>query len=238
MSGSARMSGSTHEGCVRSAALSHSVMLDTADVEFIPAWISLQEADALFSCLLERLVLKQESIVIAGRTVLQPRLMLWMGDPDATYRYSGRSFVPVAWDERVIELRSRVERAARGRFNSVLINLYRNGQDSMGYHADDEPELGPKPTIASFSLGATRRFLLKPRRRRSGFPREFALTHRSLLIMRGTTQENFVHGVPKEPKVSGPRLNLTFRYVSRASVGQSAGADCDERSALGSMHQA
>jgi alkylated DNA repair dioxygenase AlkB len=197
-------------------------MLDSADVEFIPAWISLPEADALFSCLLERLVLKQEAIVIAGKTVLQPRLMLWMGDPDARYRYSGRTFVPVAWDDRVIELRSRVERAARGRFNSVLVNLYRNGQDSMGYHADDEPELGPQPTIASVSLGATRRFLLKPRRKRSGPPREFALTHGSLLILRGTTQERFVHGVPKEPKVSGPRLNLTFRYVNPESASKSS----------------
>jgi len=193
-------------------------MLDSADVEFIPSWISPPEADALFSCLLERLALKQESIVVAGRTVLQPRLMLWMGDSDAVYRYSGRTFVPATWDGRVIELRCRVERAAQGRFNSVLINLYRNGQDSMGYHADDEPELGPKPTIASVSLGATRRFLLKRRRKRSGPPREFALTHGSLLILRGTTQEHFVHGVPKEPNVSGPRLNLTFRYVNSESV--------------------
>src|SRR5215510_6923480 len=154
-------------------AVSHSVMLDSADLEFIPAWISPQEADALFSSLLERLVLRQESIVIAGRTVLQPRLMLWMGDPDARYRYSGRTFVPAAWDDRVIELRSRVERAARGRFNSVLVNLYRNGQDSMGYHADDEPELGLKPTIASVSVGATRQFKLKPRKKRFGPPGEF-----------------------------------------------------------------
>src|SRR5262249_53558033 len=156
----------------------------------------------------------------------------------ARSRWRGPTFVPAAWDDRVIALRSRVERAVRARFNSVLVNLYRNGQDSMGYHADDEPELGLKPTIASVSLGATRRFLLKPRRKRSGPPREFALTHGSLLIMRAATQEDFVHGVPKEPKVTGPRLNLTFRYVSRASVGQSAGTDCDERSASGSIHQA
>jgi alkylated DNA repair dioxygenase AlkB len=212
--------GARMKAVLKAPRLGHSVMLDASDVQFIPAWISLQEADALFSGLPERLALKQESIVVAGRTVLQPRLMLWMGDPDATYRYSGRTFVPVAWDERVIELRSRVERAAQACFNSVLINLYRNGQDSMGYHADDELELGPNPTIASFSLGATRRFLMKPRRKKLWFPREFALTHGSLLIMRGTTQKEFVHGVPKEPKVSGPRLNLTFRYVSRTSVGQ------------------
>ena len=193
-------------------------MLDSADVEFIPAWISLKEADALFSCLLERLALKQESIFVAGRTVLQPRLMLWMGDSDAIYHYSGRKFVPATWDDCVFELRCRVERAAQGRFNSVLINLYRDGQDSMGYHADDEPELGPQPIIASVSLGATRRFLLKPRGKSSGPPREFALTHGSLLILRGTTQEHFVHGVPKEPKVSSPRLNLTFRYVNPESV--------------------
>ena len=196
-------------------------MLGGADLEFIPAWISPEEADDLFSCLLERLALRHESIVIAGRTVLQPRLTLWMGDPEAAYRYSGRTFVPVAWDDRVLELRSRVEQTAGVLFNSVLLNLYRNGLDSMSYHADDEPELGPRPTIASVSLGATRRFLLKPRRKRSGPSREFALTNGSLLIMRGAIQKDFVHGVPKEPKVSGPRLNLTFRQVSAASVIES-----------------
>jgi alkylated DNA repair dioxygenase AlkB len=197
-------------------------MLLRDNLEFIPAWIPHQEADALLSCLLERLPLRQESIVVAGRTVLQPRLTLWMGDPDAVYRYSGRSFVPVPWDDLVLELRSRVERSAQWCFNSVLFNLYRNGQDSMGYHADDEPELGPKPTIASVSFGATRQFKLKPRTKRFGAPGEFALTHGSLLIMRGSTQAVFVHGVPKEPAVSDPRLNLTFRYVCAASVGDSA----------------
>jgi len=196
-------------------------MLLGDNLEFIPAWIPPQEADALFSRLLERLPLKQESIVVAGRTVLQPRLTLWMGDPDAVYRYSGRTFVPVAWDDLVLGLRIRVERSARWCFNSVLFNLYRNGQDSMGYHSDDEPELGPKPTIASVSFGATRQFKLKPRKKSLGPPGEFALTHGSLLIMRGSTQEVFVHGVPKEPSVSGPRLNLTFRCVTVASVGDS-----------------
>lgn len=189
-------------------------MIDAPDVEFIERWMPPKEADELFSSLLERLALRQESIVIAGKTVLQPRLTLWMGDADAVYRYSCRTFVPVPWDDRVNELRSRIDRSARARFNSVLINLYRNGDDSMGYHADDEPELGSMPTIASFSLGATRRLLLKPRRKLSGLPKEFSLTHGSLLIMRGGTQASFVHGVPKEPKVSGARLNLTFRYVS------------------------
>jgi alkylated DNA repair dioxygenase AlkB len=160
-----------------------------------------------------------------------------MGDPDAVYRYSGRSFVPVPWDELVLELRSRVERSAQWCFNSVLFNLYRNGQDSMGYHADDEPELGPKPTIASVSFGATRQFKLKPRKKRF-VPGEFALTHGSLLIMRGSSQEDFIHGVPKEPSVSGPRLNLTFRHVRAASVRESAATHCDERSVSGSIHQA
>ena len=196
-------------------------MLLGDNLEFIPAWIPLQEADAFFASLLERLPLKQESIVVAGRTVFQPRLTLWMGDPDAVYRYSGRTFVPITWDDLVLELRSRVERSAQSCFNSVLFNLYRSGQDSMGYHADDEPELGPKPTIASVSFGATRQFKLKPRKKRFGPPGEFALTHGSLLIMRGSTQEVFVHGVPKEPSVSGPRLNLTFRCVTVASVGDS-----------------
>jgi alkylated DNA repair dioxygenase AlkB len=185
------------------------------DVELFPAWIPAPEADQLFDGLLQRLPLKQESIVLFGRTVPQPRLTLWMGDPDAVYRYSGRTFVPVPWDADVLVLRDRIEAATSARFNSVLANLYRDGLDSMGYHADDEPELGPQPTIASLSFGAVRRFVLRPRRKKGSLPaREFPLSHGSLLLMRGRTQLDWVHGVPRERAVSQPRLNLTFRLTS------------------------
>jgi alkylated DNA repair dioxygenase AlkB len=189
----------------------------SSDLEFIPAWIPAPEADALLSALLAKLPLKQETVFIAGRNVLQPRLSLWMGEPDAAYRYSGRTFVPSEWDDDVLRLKAKVEQAVEHRFNSVLLNLYRNGEDTMGFHSDCEPELGPEPTIASLSLGAARRFLLKPRKKSTGAGGELSLGHGSLLIMRGHSQDDFVHGVPREPKVTGARLNLTFRSV-RAAV--------------------
>jgi alkylated DNA repair dioxygenase AlkB len=184
------------------------------EIELFPEWIPPGEADELFARLLARLPLKQESIVLFGREVPQPRLTLWMGEPAAVYRYSGRTFVPVPWDETILALRQRIEAAIGERFNSVLANLYRNGLDTMGYHADDEPELGPEPTIASLSFGATRRFVLRPRRRKGSIPaREFQLGNGSLLVMRGRTQRDWVHGVPRERSVAEPRLNLTFRRV-------------------------
>jgi alkylated DNA repair dioxygenase AlkB len=111
-------------------------------------------------------------------------------------------------------LKVRVEADVRHTFNSVLVNLYRDGQDSMGYHADDEPELGPEPVIAAVSLGATRRFILRARRKKGTTPpTELALGHGSLLVMKGTTQRDWVHAVPKERAVTDRRMNLTFRWV-------------------------
>ncbi len=185
------------------------------EIDFDPSWLAPDEADAAFARLTSTLAFRQEDVVLFGRRVPQPRLSLWMGDAGALYRYSGRTFEPVPWDEAVAGLKVRVERATGAAFNSVLLNLYRDGRDSMGYHADDEPELGPEPVIASLSLGATRRFVMRARRKRGTTPaRELALTHGGLLVMRGRTQRDWVHGVPKERAVSSPRLNLTFRWVA------------------------
>jgi alkylated DNA repair dioxygenase AlkB len=183
-------------------------------LSFSPAWLPIPEADALLAELTATLPLRQETVVLWGRAVPQPRLSLWMGDPVAIYRYSGCTFVPVRWHERVLDLRWRLERETGQLFNSVLLNLYRDGRDSMGFHADDEPELGQEPVIASVSLGVTRRLVLRPRRKRgSTSPRELALTHGSLLVMSGASQRDWVHAVPKELRVSEARLNLTFRRV-------------------------
>ena len=152
--------------------------------------------------------------MLFGRRVAQPRLSLWMGDADAVYRYSGRTFEPRPWNEPVARLRDRVERTVGRPFNSVLINLYRHGGDSMGYHADDEPELGPEPVIASVSVGAARRFVLRPRKEKgSTGARELLLTSGSLLVMREGVQRAWVHGVPRDRSVTAARLNLTFRSV-------------------------
>jgi alkylated DNA repair dioxygenase AlkB len=146
---------------------------------------------------------------------LQPRLTAWYGDATARYSYSGLDLTPQPWTPALLALRTQVEQATGVTFNSVLLNLYRTGQDSMGWHADDEPELGPEPVIASISLGATRRFRLRPRHSQQlpHAPLGLDLPSGSLLVMRGTTQQHWQHAVPKTARPVGPRLNLTFRTI-------------------------
>lgn len=140
-----------------------------------------------------------------------PRLEAWYGDAGASYSYSGLAHEPLPWTPELQRLRERVEVAAGTTFNSVLANLYRDGNDSNGWHADDESELGEQPVIASLSLGAARRFLL---RHRASVERvEVVLEAGSLLLMRGKTQQCWKHSVPKQRTVHAPRINLTFRRV-------------------------
>jgi alkylated DNA repair dioxygenase AlkB len=176
------------------------------------AWIAPERATDLLRALLEQVVWRHETIVVAGRRVLQPRLTAWYGDADAAYTYSGLTLQPLPWIEPLLELRERLERDVGEIHNSVLVNRYRDGADSMGFHADNEPELGPTPLIASVSLGATRRFLLR-RRDKTGRPMELDLSHGGLLVMGGSTQRHFRHGVPKQPAVREERVNLTFRRI-------------------------
>lgn len=179
------------------------------------AWVELVEgfvADhtALMARLLETLPLEQANIKLFGRDVAMPRLTSWHGDEGRAYSFSGKAFTPHAWTAELATLRDRLP----GLFNSVLANYYRNGRDSVSAHSDDEPELGPTKDnvlIASVSLGATRRFVLK--NKTTGEVRTFELGAGSLLIMGGTTQTHWTHAVPKTSKPVGPRLNLTFRVI-------------------------
>lgn len=157
---------------------------------------------------------QQREIRLFGKPVLEPRQTVWVGDSGATYRYSGRTNQPVRWTPRLLALRARVEAATGQQFNSCLLNHYRDGKDSIGPHADDEPELGPRPTIASVSLGVPRRFQVRPKV--SGQRLDLDLHHGSLLVMRGTMQQHYRHCVPKQPKVLAPRTNLTFRWIESA----------------------
>ena len=155
---------------------------------------------------------------IFGREVEAPRLSCWIGDPDAMYRYSGTRFTPELWPAALVPVRDAVSEAAGVAFNSVLANLYRDGRDAMGWHSDDERELGPEPVIASLSLGATRRFVLKARAADADgrFARHvLELPHGSLLVMRGDTQTRFRHALPRTARPVGPRINLTFRKILR-----------------------
>jgi alkylated DNA repair dioxygenase AlkB len=183
------------------------------------AWVALLEnfiADdvALMERLYQALPLGSQTIRLGGREVRSPRLVSWHGDPGASYRYSGRTFQPNPWTPDLSMVRERVGVATGVGFNSVLVNYYRDGRDSMGEHADDEPELGPDPdniVIASVSLGARRRFVLRHRRRAA--VHELRLGDGSLLVMGGTTQRHFKHRVPSTTVAVGPRMNLTFRVI-------------------------
>ena len=174
-------------------------------------WLDSASADAALRALLETVRWRQEVITLFGRQIPQPRLSAWYGDPAAVYTYSGLTNTPQPWTPLLAELRGAVEEAAGAGFNAALLNYYRDGKDSMGMHADDEPELGTHPLIASLSLGSSRRFVLRHRKRADG-RLDLELGHGSLLVMGGSTQHHYRHGVPKQAG-RGARVNLTFRRV-------------------------
>lgn len=186
--------------------------LPDADVRYWPQAVAAARAGHLFASLRARIDWQQEHVVIFGQRRLVPRLVAWHGDADAQYTYSGTAHEPRAWTPELQELRAVAETLTGHRYNSVLLNLYRDGRDGMGWHADDEAELGRDPAIASFSLGATRRFRL--RHRRSRHVVDLELEHGSLLSMAGETQHHYVHAVPKTARDVGERINLTFRWVT------------------------
>lgn len=185
-------------------------------VTFVRDWLPASEASALLDQLVQQTPWTRHRLQIFGREVDAPRLSCWIGDPGTTYRYSGATFAPHPWPDVLQPVRKAVSEAVGAPFNSVLANLYRDGNDAMGWHSDDERELGPQPVIASLSLGATRRFLLKARAADSAgrFARHvIELPHGSLLVMAGDTQQNYRHALPRTARPAGPRINLTFRYI-------------------------
>ena len=193
------------------------LLLPQADLLFDSAFLSAAEASTLLAQLTADIAWEQRAIRMFGQQIPQPRLTAWYGDPAARYTYSGLVWEPQPWTPALLALRQRVEAATATQFNSVLLNYYRDGRDSMGWHADDEPELGPAPAIASLSLGASRRFRLRPRTGLPHAPLALDLPSGSLLLMRGPTQRHWQHALPKTARPVGPRLNLTFRWVT--SVG-------------------
>ncbi|GLU34946.1 2OG-Fe(II) oxygenase [Trinickia caryophylli] len=185
--------------------------LPEPEVDWYPHWLDEAQAIALFEALLREVEWKQDVIGTPGGRKPLPRLTAWQGDRGAVYVYSGIRNDPGAWTPAVQTLKVLAEAATGERFNSVLLNRYRNGEDSMGWHADRERELGEAPVIASVSLGAPRRFDL--RHNHSGERRAFVLANGSLLVMRGQTQAQWQHRVPKAAGAVGERINLTFRFV-------------------------
>jgi alkylated DNA repair dioxygenase AlkB len=169
------------------------------------------EADEMLATLLTEVPWQHHAITLFGKEVPEPRMSAWIADPGVSYLYSGRRRDPEPWTDTLAGLRDRAGEIAGSRFNSVLANLYRDGTDSMGWHADDEPELGTEPVIASVSLGAERRFDF--RHNLTGETVSAILPHGSLLVMSGASQHSWKHRIAKATRVLQPRLNLTFRNV-------------------------
>jgi alkylated DNA repair dioxygenase AlkB len=157
---------------------------------------------------------KQDTIKMYGNTIPLPRLTSWYGDPGNSYSYSGITSQPNAWNEGLLVIKSKIEDFAGNSFNGVLLNWYRNGEDSLSWHADNEKVLGTNPVIASANFGETRDFLLRKnadKTQKLCIP----LKHGTLLVMKGALQHHWQHSVPKRMKVSGSRFNLTFRQLHR-----------------------
>ena len=188
--------------------------LPDAEFSLLRQLLSPDEAGRLANRLVNSIDWRRDCIQLFGHRHPLPRLHQWYGEPGAVYRWSGLRMEPRPWLPEIAKLRSLVSQTSGQKFNCVLVNYYRDGNDSMGWHADDEPELGPDPAIASLSLGATRTMRL---RRRSGPDRmstSIELESGSLLLMTGPTQQHWQHCVPKRRTVSEARINLTFRHIA------------------------
>ena len=191
---------------------SQQLALPDAEVYLDRDFFTAAESDLLLADLTTNIAWEQKAIQFMGKQVMQPRLIAWYGDEGKSYRYSGLTVHPLPWTPTLLTMKARVEAAANITFNSVLLNQYRDGKDSVGWHSDDEPELGTNPVIASVSLGAARNFQFK-HKHNPDLKLTVELTHGSLLLMRGTTQHFWKHQIPKTAKVLGPRINLTFRVI-------------------------
>lgn len=178
---------------------------------FLPDFFTQSEGGVFFQKLKSQIEWKQESMYMYGKKINFPRLTAWYGDNDKPYSFSGITLSPKVWNEELVSIKSKIEPIAKVEFNSVLLNRYRDGNDSISWHTDAEKELGINPVIASVNFGATRKFQLRHIKTKEKL--EFELTHGSLLIMQGELQHFWQHQVPKTGQKVGERINLTFRVI-------------------------
>ena len=184
-----------------------------ADVVYHPNFFSKEESAIYFNSLLKNLHWKEDSIKVFGKTYLQPRLTAFYADNTKTYKYSNVTMLPCAFDGELLKIKNYIETKLKIKFTSCLANLYRDGKDSNGWHADNEKELGTNPIIASVSFGAERLFHFKNRYDKA-LKKKLNLEDGSLLLMKGKTQHNWLHQIPKTKKPIGKRINLTFRIIA------------------------
>ena len=188
------------------------LQLPDCDIRYCPGFIPEKQADLLFRELRASVAWQQDLISIFGKTYPQPRLTALFGDNGKTYSYSGITMQPTPFPPTLSALRQKVEMLAGASFNTCLLNLYRDGKDSNGWHSDDEKELGTNPPIASVSLGQVRNFHLRHRGDK-GLKHKLALGNGSLLLMLGPTQHCWQHQIAKSSLNLGERINLTFRRL-------------------------
>jgi alkylated DNA repair dioxygenase AlkB len=183
------------------------------DIILYPGFLYPEESAALFLELSKETPWRQDEIRIFGKWLKQPRMTCVFGDEGMTYTYSGLTQPTLSWTSSLHTLRNKIQSNSGEKFNLVLLNLYRDGNDSMGWHSDDEPELGNEPVIASVSLGEERKLKFRPKKNTQGDKFDVLLPNGSLLIMKGRSQHDWQHAISKSKKITSPRINLTFRLV-------------------------
>jgi len=183
------------------------------EVYFFPGFISAKESEIYLHALMRDVPWEHRAIKIFGKEVMQPRLVAWFADAGQTYRYSGLSLAANEWNPALLAIRQKIKKLCGIQFNSALLNLYRNGNDTVGWHRDNETELGAQPVIVSVSLGAPRNFVFRSYHHKET-KIKLNLGSGSLLLMTGETQEYWEHTLPRAPKVLEPRLNITFRKIT------------------------
>ena len=186
--------------------------LPDATIIYYPHFFDKEEADTLLYQLKNEIPWQQDDIKVFGKVYPQPRLTALFGNEGKSYSYSNIKMQPHPWNSLLQKIKLKVESAADTNFTTVLLNLYRDGKDSNGWHADNEKELGTNPVIASVSFGAERLFQLK-HNSIPGLKQNIVLEHGSLLLMKGTTQHFWKHQIPKTAKPIDSRINLTFRVI-------------------------
>ena len=185
---------------------------DGLEIDLVQDFLAPGEASRVLQQLIETTPWEQPRVRVYGKWHLTPRLVSFHAEPDLAYAYSEWLHAARPWTPMLLDLRQRLAAAANSPFNAVLLNYYRDGRDSIGWHADDETELGADPVIASLSVGAARELFFKPRGGQ-GERLSLRLASGSLMIMRGKTQQNWLHHLPRRARCSRPRVNLTFRLI-------------------------
>lgn len=188
------------------------ILAEKGEALYFPVFFNPSQSDMFLLRLREEINWKQEPIWMFGKKVMQPRLTAFYGNPGVNYGYSGIQMQVFPWNEVLLDIKNEIEKFSQTKFTHVLLNYYRDGQDSMGWHRDNEPELGLNPFIASVSFGVPRKFQFRCYHDKS-VKTELLLEHGSLLLMAGETQHFWEHQIPKSKKIQGERINLTFRRI-------------------------